>query len=78
MDMEKLFYQMVIFTKETMLMGNDMGRLIFRYTFYFSKFTCNRNRHFIGYQQDTFLLELAFSGWLDSRLRILLYRKLTR
>lgn len=26
MDMEKLFYQMVIFTKETMLMGNDMGR----------------------------------------------------
>ena len=30
MDMEKLFYQMVIFTKETMLMENDMGRLIFR------------------------------------------------
>ena len=29
MDMEKLFYQMVIFTKETMLMGNDMGKLIF-------------------------------------------------
>ena len=29
MDMEKLFYEMVIFSKETMPMENNMERLIF-------------------------------------------------